>query len=84
MKSCLCKFCKFWDTESIPANRMRGRGMCTNKKIKNALKMEYQHKDNYDYFVWYCGSMEIPEEEIGLFTGGNFGCVHWEEKEEKS
>lgn len=68
----LCKNCRWWDETPY-----LGGGECDNKKVIDGdydkdgadVSCDGDHGDYVDY-------------ENLFSTGPNFGCVHWEEKED--
>ena len=79
----ICRNCEFWNTsEKIDMPGLRGAlgfGLC------KCLKFVYAGDGNDN-------GLEIPDDGLaywdyenykaGLMTGGEFGCIHWQPKQE--
>ena len=88
-----CKTCRWWqqswlDNEGDP-NTVRDGGLCGSKRLVSGIlivDIDRAIQDRYEY-VFPVGELGrdgvamASYESVDLFTGPEFGCVHWQAKE---
>ena len=70
----ICKYCKCW----LKSSRVAGFGTCHSFKFINDSIYFYKSLPDHDTLCYYAG-----QDDLAWFnTGENFGCVHFDQKEE--
>jgi len=70
-----CDTCKFWMRQISNHDFTTMQNKCGNPRVAGRLSPRYSDEN----ILMLSGTTELAEHE-GLFTGPQFGCVHWRQK----
>jgi hypothetical protein len=70
-----CRTCGYWSEIVHPSSKRKGLGYCQCEGLLEGDLLEGPPRP--DQLV-YEGLNGVEISELSLYTGPNFGCVHWE------